>query len=252
MTDLQFPDLLAKIDELFAILQSKRPLNSGELNELRKSLKVSFTYHSNAIEGNTLTHGETKIVLEDGLTIAGKTVREISEALNHNAVFEWLYDMVDGNKPITEESVLALHSLILKNIDDENAGRYRSIQVQLSGDEKLPPVATKVPALMEELFTWYGNSIDTLHPVELAAELHYRFVKIHPFIDGNGRTIRVLINIHLMQRGYPIVILPVVRRSEYISALHSSSSREKFLLLFADIVHENMKDYLRMIDSEAT
>lgn len=243
-------DLLAEIDALLAEIQSKRPLNEGELQELRKSLKVDFTYNSNAIEGNTLTRGETKIVLEEGLTIDGKPLREIHETVNHNAIFDWLFTLIDAKEDLSEQLILQLHQFVLKNIDDENAGRYRQIQVSISGEESLPPSADEVPELMADLIQWYQQEKDTMHPALFAAVLHEKFVDIHPFIDGNGRTVRILINIHLMQRGYPLVIIPVSRRADYLKSLHSSASEGSFTQFFLEVVRENLKDYRRMVDVE--
>lgn len=137
----------------------------------------------------------------------------------------------------------------MRNIDDENGGKYRRIQVYISGDDAKPPKASEVPTLMADLLDWYIEMQDTLHPTLLASEFHYRFVKIHPFVDGNGRTARLLANTVLIKKGYPMIILPVIRRIEYIASLHSlTGSLSKFQNLYADIVHENLKDYMRMIE----
>ncbi len=246
MKDL--PDILREIAENLEKIKSRRPLTKGEILELQKSFKVEFTYNSNAIEGNTLSRGETKLVLEDGLTVAGKTIREINEVLNHNQLFELLYKVVSDKKDLNEELVLNIHKFVLKNIDDENAGVYRKIQVFISGDEKKPTAPADIHTEMEKLFQWYEEQKNKLDPVLLAAKFHYKFVKIHPFIDGNGRTVRLLINIILMQKDYPLIIIPAVRRAEYISSLNSTMSKEKFIHFFSDVVLQNLKDYLRMIE----
>jgi Fic family protein len=238
--------LLQQIDTNLAAIKSRCPLSQTELRELSKSLKVMFTYHSNAIEGNTITMGETKILLEDGLTIGGKTIREINEVLNHNQVFELLQSSVTEQRPIDEKLVKDLHKLVLHNID-EKSGKYRAIQAYISGDEIMPPAAKNIQTEMDNFFAWLRASEKNLHPAEFAAELHYRFVKIHPFIDGNGRTIRVLINIALMQAGFPITIIPNIRRMEYIQSLHSSVHKDRFILFLLDVILQNTKDYLRMI-----
>lgn len=244
---MKLAETLEKINQLLSKIASRRPLSQGELEALRKALAVEFTYNSNAIEGSTLTRGETKLVIEDGLTVAGKTIREINETLNHKQLFECLYTAVDQRSRINADLVLQIHKFVLKNIDDENAGKYRKIQVYISGDEKEPPVPEQINQKMQDLFTWFEENNDKLHPAELAAEFHYRFVKIHPFVDGNGRTIRILMNIILMQKEFPLVIIPNVRRAEYISSLNSAAPKAQFLAFFADVVHENLKDYLRMI-----
>lgn len=242
--------LLQKIDRLLEEIKKHRPLSQGEILELQKSLKVEFTYNSNALEGNTLTRGETKLVIEDGLTIAGKTIREINETLNHNELFEILYATVKEKTPLDEAFILKVHKFVLKNIDDENAGMYRKIQVYISGDEKMPTAPSEIHLAMEDLLKWFNTHKDKIAPVLLAAEFHYRFVKIHPFIDGNGRTVRILMNVVLMQQGFPLVIIPMVRRTEYISSLNSVAPKSKFITFFLDVGHENLKDYLRMISPE--
>ncbi len=232
--------LKEKIDNL-------RPLSKSELKELQKWYEVTYTYHSNAIEGNTLTLAETKIVVEDGLTVGGHSVREILEAKNHKEAVGELINIVKRKKDLSENLILKLHKILIRGIDDKNAGKYRKIQVYITGEEKKLPSAFRVPSLMKKLFIWYNNNRN-MKVVRLAAEFHYRFVKIHPFIDGNGRIARLLANLILMRAGYPLIIIPIVRRMEYINALKSTTSKKKFINFFAKIVLENMKDYLRMID----
>ena len=240
-------ELLQDIDTLLSEIQAHRPLSQAELWELRKSLWVAFTHHSTAIEGNTLTLGETKLVLEDGLTIWGKTLREIHEVSNHHVLLEMLYDFLQHTQDIDEVYICRIHKEVMKHLDD-TGGEYRKLQIALSWDELLPPKASEVPEKMKDFLDWYNKQKDTLHPVLLAWEFHYRFVKIHPFLDGNGRTIRLIFNMILMKQGYPMIILPKIRRAEYISTLHSSSSLQDFLQFFADIVVVNLQDYLRMIE----
>ena len=163
-------------------------------------------------------------------------------------------DTVFSEKNIlSEEVILNLHSLIMRNIDDENSGSYRRIQVYISGEEMKPPKASEVAELMKELMMWYYSSLDkgrlggALHPVLLASEFHYRFVKIHPFVDGNGRTARLLSNMILLSFEYPMIIIPIIRRTDYMSSLNSTTgNREIFQNFYADIVHENLRDYIRM------
>ena len=213
-------------------------------------------YNSNAIEGNTLTLGETRLVIEDGLTIGGKTTREMHEA---EGLARAIDALIVGDLQISEDAILIFHRLIMQGIDDENAGKYRQIQVYISGDDHSPPRASEVANLMKELITWYsahsplrkgarGISSGLLHPTLLASEFHYRFVKIHPFVDGNGRTARLLSNLILMSHGYPMIVVPIVRRADYISSLHSvTGSLDRFQSFYADIVHENLRDYIRMV-----
>lgn len=263
-----------QIKKLKKQIDAMRPLSRSELAELKKWHNVTYTYHSNAIEGNTLTLAETKIIVEDGLTVGGHPVREILEAKNHKEVIEQLMDIVKKKQNLTEDLLFKLHKTLIKSIDDEGAGVYREIQVYpapfgqninknivtksnsstklskrcgvyITGEEKLPPSANKVPKLMKEFFIWYEKN-KKLDSIDLAAKVHYRFVKIHPFIDGNGRIARILSNLILMSAGYPLVIIPIVRRIDYINSLKATSSERKFIDFFAEMVLENMKDYIRM------
>ena len=236
-----------QIRELKQRIDSLRPLSRSELLELKKWYLVTCTYHSNALEGNTLTLAETKVIVEDGLTVGGHPVKEILEAKNHKEVLEELFSIVQKKEDINEKLILRLHKILIKGIDDENAGKYRQIQVYITGEEEKPPLAKQVPELMKKLIQWYKKEKETMFVPELAARFHYRFVKIHPFVDGNGRIARFLANLILMRAGYPLVIIPIVKRLDYINSLKSSSSEDKFVVFFKEIVVENMKDYLRMI-----
>lgn len=243
-------DLEQKIADLKTKIDSLRPLNSGELAELQKWYRVTYTYHSNAIEGNTLTLAETKMVVEEGLTVHGKPLREIHEAVNHSRAIDLIYETIQKNGRFDEALLKNIHHWILKNIDEENAGVYRRIQVFITGEPELLCPAAQVPEKMTELFDWLKG---LNHPLTLKnmAEWHYRFVKIHPFVDGNGRVARLGVNILLLQQGYPLQIIPVVRRQEYIQSLHSSKTFEDFYAFFLSVQYEAMKDYVRMVGNEA-
>lgn len=243
-------DLLQKIKDLKQKIDSMRPLNQGELNELKKWYSVTYTYNSNAIEGNSLTLEETKMVLEEGITIGGKPLREIFEVINHGKAIEKLYEFLKNNQDITEHTIKDVHKVILNKIDDENAGIYRKIQVYISGESEVLPPAKDIPKLMKELFTWYKKGLTKKDVLELIAEWHYKFVKIHPFVDGNGRVARLIVNLMLLKNGYPIQIIPIIRRQEYIQSLHSSKTFRDFYKFFLSVQYENMKDYLRMISNQ--
>ena len=236
-------ELLKKIEQLQLKIESNRPFTSGELKELRKWYDVTFTYNSNAIEGNTLTLAETKVVIEDGLTIGGKQVKEILEAKNHKKVLDTLFSLVHEKKELSEDLLCELHRELLFDIEEEDAGKYRKIQVFISGTDEKLPMAKDVPKLMVEFFKWLEDVKDSMNPVELAVLVHYKFVKIHPFIDGNGRVARLILNLILMGKGYPPIVVPVVLRLEYIQ---SFVSEEKFMNFMLSVVHENLKDYTRM------
>ncbi len=241
-TDIQV--LQAKIEQLKQTIDQKRPLNKGELAELKKWYQVTYTYHSNAIEGNSLTLEETRLVVEDGITVDGKPLREIFEATNHSKAVELIYELARQNQSIDETTIKSIHKLILTQIDDENAGQYRKSAVYISGETEPLPPASEVFQKMETLFAWLHEQELSL---EVVAKWHYDFVKIHPFVDGNGRTARLVSNLMLIELGYPIQIIPIIRRREYISSLHSSKTFDDFYAFFLSVQYENMKDYLRML-----
>lgn len=239
--------LLLEIDNNFEKIKKSRPLNEWELLELRKSLNVLFTYNSNAIEWNSFSLGETKILLEDGITIGWKTLREQKEILNHKELLEFLYSFVQDNIVFDEEILKKIHYLVLKWIDEENAWNYRKIQNYISWDIYIPPSPGQISVLMKNLFSWLNINKNNVHIAELVSIFHYDFAKIHPFIDGNWRVARLVVNLILMKHGYPMIIIPNIRRADYIKTLSSFSKREDFVIFMLDVINENLKDYLRMI-----
>ena len=234
-----------KLDALKQKLDSFRPLQPEIVSNLHEDLVLRWTYHSNAIEGNTLTLKETKVALE-GITIGGKTMQEHFEALNHREAILYVDDLVVKNEPLSEWQIKLIHQLILKNIDDRNAGVYRKTNVIISGADHVPPDALHVPSEMQGFINWYQTAGASLHPVERAARVHSDFVKIHPFVDGNGRTSRLLMNLELMKNGFPAVVLPVESRLEYYEALesaHTKNNFEPFLKLIANCTESGFKPY---------
>lgn len=234
-----------KLDELKQKLDSYRPLPPEIVSNIHEDLVLRWTYHSNAIEGNTLTLKETKVALE-GITIGGKTMREHFEVINHREAIYFVEDLVKENEPLSEWQIKSIHQLILKNIDDNHAGVYRKTNVFISGADHVPPDALHVNREMNNFINWYQKEKEALHPVELAARVHVDFVKIHPFVDGNGRTSRLLMNLELMKNGFPPVILPVEKRLEYYETLdlaHTKNDYEPFLALISNIVESGFKPY---------
>jgi Fic family protein len=249
VTYIPFTDhpLLSKIDERQPLIVAKRPLRTEEINQLKAYYRIGLTYTSNAIEGNSLSESETKVVLEDGITIGGKPLRDHLEALGHQDAFNTLYDWVDH--PLSEEIIRECHRLFYLRIDEENAGQYRTQKVFVSGAHIRFPSPSEVPPLMAQLIQdWHGLGHD-LHPVLKSAWLHYRLVEIHPFIDGNGRTARLLMNLILIQNGYPIAIIPPVNRSRYIDALQECSQGKyvAFYELILEMVVDSQKDFLKLV-----
>jgi Fic family protein len=241
-----------KLDHLKKILDSYRPLQEEVVANLHDDLVLRWTYNSNAIEGNTLTLKETKVALE-GITIGGKTMREHFEAINHREAIYFVESLVTKDEPLSEWQIKSVHQLILKNIDDKNAGVYRKTNVIISGADHIPPDAIHVESEMQAFINWYKRTATGLHSVERAARVHADFVKIHPFVDGNGRTSRLLMNLELMKSGYPPVVLPVEKRLEYYEAMdkaHTKNDYEPFLLLIADCVESGFKPYWHALGIE--
>ena len=226
-------------------LDQHRPLASAIVKNLQEDLIVRWTYHSNAIEGNTLTLLETKVVLE-GITVGGKALREHFEAINHRNAIYYVEDIIKKEESFSEWQIRNIHQLILKNIDDDNAGRYRQQNVLISGATSTPPDYTLLNDKMAQLIDWYNNEAHKLHPVERAAKVHADFVGIHPFIDGNGRTSRLLMNLELIKAGYPPCVITVENRLAYYEALDqwmAHSKTEAFTQLVAEAVLEGFKPY---------
>lgn len=235
-----------RVDAKKRLLDSKRPLPKHTLQSLREKLFLEWTYNSNAIEGNTLTLNETKVVLE-GITVGGKTMREHLEVINHNEAVSYVEDLIRKELHLSERQIKTFHHLVLKGINDQYAGVYRNQQVFISGASHMPPSPFKIQEKMESLMEWYRGSAQKLHPVERAARLHTIFVGIHPFIDGNGRTARLLLNFELMKSGYPLIIIRIDSRLAYYNALdnaHTSDNHEDFINLVLDEVEASLDLYL--------
>ena len=237
-----------EVDKLKQKLDSKRPIPKETLKSLKESINLEWTYNSNGIEGNTLTLRETQVVLE-GITVGGKTIKEHLEAINHEKAIIYLDELVKDNKSITEWNIKNIHQLILKEIDNENAGRYRRENVTIKGATHIPPDYIKIPELMEKLILNY-ETWNKYHPIIQAALLHGELVKIHPFIDGNGRTSRLIMNLALMNNGYNPVIIKKEDRLEYYDALdkaHTTGNYTDFVKLINKLEIEMINKYLELL-----
>ncbi len=245
------PRLAQRIREKKMQLDHRRPLPRAALAHLREELAVEWTYHSNAIEGNTLTLRETRLVLEHGITVAGKSLREHLEARNHAEAITALERFVHTRRPIVERDILDIHAIVVKGIEEEFAGRYRTGQVRITGASLIPPNAAVVPERMAAFTRWLRRNPDRLNPVTLAAFTHYEFVAIHPFFDGNGRTARLLMNLILMRHGYPPAVVPVTDRKRYYAALEAANrgDRRPFVNLMAQYVERMLTRYLDAVGS---
>lgn len=230
-------------------LDAKRPLPKYTVQSLREKLFLEWTYNSNAIEGNTLTINETKVVLE-GITVGGKTMREHLEVINHRDAISYVEDIVRKEDPFSEWQIKNLHRLVLKGIDDDYAGVYRDQQVYISGAVHTPPPPFKIQEQMDALVSWYNAEAKELHPIVRGAMLHAIFVGIHPFIDGNGRTSRLLLNLELMKSGYPPIIIRVENRLAYYNVLdkaHTTKDYSDFIELVEKEVEASLDLYLSAV-----
>lgn len=244
-----FSDRLHRLTMLKEKVDLQRQLSPELIRELKADFLIKSTYHSNAIEGNTLTVYETKAVLEDGITIAGKSMREHLEAINHKEAILVAEEIVQEEIPFSERVVKDLHSIVLNKIDRENAGMYRNRNLIISGASHTPPDAFMVPQLMTDLIAWY-RSVTELHAVERAAILHSKFVNIHPFTDGNGRTARLMLNLELVRSGYLPVIIETERRFDYYELLDQvaiSGEYEEFVMFIAEHEEKELERYLKVI-----
>lgn len=239
-------EALQRIATKKAALDSRRPLSASEAARLKAYFDVEWTYHSNAIEGSTLTLRETEVILHDGLTVGGKSLREHLEAINHKHAIDFVEALAREAEPFTEHNLRQIHALVLKGIDDEEAGRYRRGQVRISGSEYVPPDAVAVPGLMREFVMWLNGEAKAMSSVERAALAHFRLVDIHPFADGNGRTARLLMNLILIQQGYPPAVVRHEERLAYYTALdqaHAGNS-EPFVLMMVEAVESSLDIFL--------
>ncbi len=244
--------LLFEVDKLKKKLDKKRPLPKAQLKNLMGAFKIDYTYESNKIEGNTLTLQETAMVVDKGITIGGKSLNEHLEAINHSEAFDFILELVKGKAEISEYNLLQLHAIILKSIDKDNAGRYRNLNVRIGGSKHTPPEPYLIRPQMEDLFNYYERMKSELHPLLLAADMHYKLVTIHPFIDGNGRTSRLLMNLIAYQFGYPMINISgsYESRMGYYKALEinrESSHQEAFREFILKEAIKSLKDWIKWV-----
>ncbi|OXB21775.1 DNA-binding protein [Flavobacterium tructae] len=241
--------ILSEIDVLKEKLDTYRQFDSYKISQ---ALELEYTFESNRIEGNTMTLRETDMVINEGLTISGKSMREHLEIINHQEAIGLIKDLIQKNNSLNERDLLAIHNLILRGIIPEDAGRYRKVQVMIQGSSHMPPQPFLIAKEMEEYFIWYEINKNKLHPVILAAEIHERLVTIHPFIDGNGRTSRLVMNLILMQKGYLIANIKgdYENRMQYYQSLETAQikkDKEDFLFFIAKIEKESLERYISII-----
>ena len=242
----EFQSTFERLYDKLAVLKQSRPLPSIALRKIKEALTIEWTYNSNSIEGNTLTLRETQLVLQEGITIKGKSLREHFEAKNHEKAIDSLYLLVNENYTLRSLDILSLHAMVLQMIEDEFAGRLRNGGVRISGANFVPPNASKVSQLIDELIDFVNKNPLGLNDIELATVFHHKLVWIHPFFDGNGRTVRLVMNLLLMRKGFPPAIILKNDRKKYYEALNRANqgNYQKLMLLMCQAVERTLNIYL--------
>jgi len=249
--------LQTTFDRLFEkrdLLNKSRPLPAIAMQKIKEALSVEWTYNSNSIEGNSMTLQETYVILNDGMTVKGKSLREHFEINNHHKALAFLYNLVAQKKQLDAGSILDIHRFMLNNIEDLYAGRLRNAGVRIQGANFVPPNARKVPDLLDELIDFIQTNPLNLNVIELATIFHHKFVHIHPFFDGNGRTVRLAMNLILLNAGFPPAIILKNDRSKYYTALNiaNNGNYNKLMLLMCQALERSLNIYLNALpDSDA-
>lgn len=236
-----------KLDLYQNIINELRPFEGEMLNQVKEFYRVGLTWTSNALEGNSLTESETKVLIEDGLTVGGRPLKEMFEAVDHAKAYDYMFTLL-GNKEIDEKDILYLHKLFYQNIDEDSAGRFRNIPVFISGSNYPVTKVENITSEIDSLCKWIITERKNFHPVVFAALVHKKFVFIHPFKDGNGRVARLLMNTALIQDGYLPALIPPILRTEYISLLEKAHKDDKsFIDFIVEREIETQKDFLRLL-----
>ena len=248
----EFQSTFERLYEKLTVLKQSRPLPNIALQKIKESLTIEWTYNSNSIEGNTLTLRETQMVLQEGITVKGKSLREHFEAKNHEKAIDYLYSLVDESYTLRSIDILSLHELVLRMIEDEFAGRIRNGGVRITGANFVPPNANKVSDLLDELIDFVNTNPLGLNDIEMATVFHHKLVWIHLFFDGNGRTVRLAMNLLLMRRGFPPAIILKNDRKKYYDALNQANNGnyQKLTLLMCQALERTVNIYLTSIPSE--
>ncbi|WP_198659540.1 Fic family protein [Nubsella zeaxanthinifaciens] len=242
-------ELQPQIDRLYekkAMISQSRPLPNAVLYKIKEQLSLEWTYNSNSIEGNTLNIRETQLILEEGITVGGKSLREHFEVVNHEKAITYLYGLINPNYTLRSIDILNLHGFVLKNIEDEYAGRLRNGGVRIVGTNFTPPSAKKVPDLFDELVDFINQNPLGLDDLTLATLFHHKLVWIHPFFDGNGRTVRLAMNLLLMRKGFPPAIILKNDRKKYYDALNQANNGnyQKLCLIMLQATERSLNMYI--------
>ena len=243
-----------RLQEKKDLLNISRPLPAIAIQKIKEALSIEWTYNSNGIEGNTLTLRETQMVLQEGITVKGKSLREHFEAKNHEKALDYLYEISSKNYQLNSRDILDIHALVLRTIEDDYAGRLRNAGVRISGANFTPPNARKVSELLEELIQFTIQNPLGLNTIELATILHHKFVWIHPFFDGNGRTVRLVMNLLLLKEGFTPAIILRNDRKKYYTALNAANNGnyQKLLLLMCQATERTLNIYINALPDSDT
>jgi Fic family protein len=237
-------DILKEIDKKADVIQSIRPFEGIYLKQLNDFFKIETTYTSNAVEGNSMSISETKIILEDGITVGGKPLRDFYEVVGHGRAYDYMFSLIN-NKNISEKNILYCHDLFSKGIEGFiNPGKYRKSEIMVTGSKKVFPKPAVVASKMKEYIDWTVSERKKYHPVIFAAEAHRRLANIHPFTDGNGRISRLVMNTYLFQDRLLPVSIPVLRKSDYYNSLEKNNSKE-FGQYIAGLELQTLNDLMR-------
>ncbi|MCX2583441.1 Fic family protein [Pedobacter sp. MR22-3] len=241
--------LIDRLYEKKAKIDSSRPLPNSALQRIKTDLSLEWTYNSNSIEGNTLNLQETQMVLQEGMTIKGKSLREHFEVFNHEKAINYLYTLVEESYQLRSIDILSLHGLVLRSIEDDFAGRIRNGGVRIVGANFIPPNANKVSDLLDELINFVNNNPLSLNDMVLTTIFHHKLVWIHPFFDGNGRTVRLAMNLLLMRKGLPPAIILKTDRKKYYESLNQANkgNYHKLCLLMLQAVERSLNMYINAL-----
>lgn len=248
----QFSPLMQRLEDKKNQLDQARPLPSFIVEKIKSEMSLEWTFHSNHIEGNTLSLNETRVVLEDGMTIKGKSLREHFEIINHHEAIDFVTSLINPDYRMTESDILNVHKIVMTKIERDFGGRYRNGGVRISGANFIPPNAIKINDLMQTLVDRVNASVSDWPPIFLATIFHHHFVHIHPFFDGNGRTVRLMMNVLLMNAGYPPAIILHQDRKKYYEGLNQANQGQytKLFLLILQAVERSLNIYLHAFPSK--
>lgn len=241
-----------RIDEKLNKVVKLRPASSSLVSKLREQFALEMTYNSNAIEGNSLTQKETFLIINEGITIKGKPLKDHLEVKDHYEALEYLYDFIKKDKrhSFSEVVLRTLHQIVLKDTERHEAGKYRNGNVIITGSTHNPPDPSEVPVQMSDLIQWIKKNTNKIHIIELAAIVHHKIAFIHPFFDGNGRTARLFMNLLLMQKGFPMVIILNNDRKKYYDSLSKADKGDYIPIVrfIAQATERSLNIYLKTLN----